>query len=66
MLTTPAFQSVPLPPKRDNSVSTDLGAARSFLHQLAVACTEGAISPNPQITLLALGLVAKAGGELIA
>jgi hypothetical protein len=63
MLTTSAFQSVP--PKRGDCVSVDLGAARRYLRELAAACMEGAISPDPRVTLLALGLVARAGAESI-
>jgi hypothetical protein len=66
MLRTTASQSVSLKRERDDSVSVDLGTARRYLRELAAACVEGATNPNPQVTLLALGLVAKAGGELIA
>jgi hypothetical protein len=64
MLATSAFQQS-VPPKRDDSVSADLSAARRYLRELAGACIEGAISPDPRVTLLALGLVARAGEESI-
>jgi len=63
MLTTPAFRSVPEP---DAAVHTDLCVARLHLRELAAACREGAISPDPRVTLLALALVARAGAELAA
>lgn len=50
-------------PEQDRAVH-DLGAARLHLRELAAACREGAISPDPRVTLLALALVARAGAEL--
>jgi hypothetical protein len=60
MLATSAFQSVP----PTDSVSVDLDAARRYLRELAAACAEGARSPDPRVTLLALGLLARQGAEL--
>lgn len=44
--------------------TVDLGAARQYLSALAGACEEGATSPDPRITLLAMAVVARAAGEL--
>jgi len=51
-------KSVAYPP------TEDLAVARRYLSALAGACTEGATSPDPRVTLLALAVVARAAGEL--
>ena len=48
------------------AVHTDPFAARLHLRELAALCREGAVSPDPRVTLLALSVVARAGQELEA
>lgn len=43
---------------------TDLTAARTYLHALSTVCREGATSPDPRVTSLALSLVARQAQEL--
>ena len=47
-------------------VLSDLTAAREYLHEMASACAEGATADDPRVTLLALGVLARAGSELEA
>ena len=53
------------PGQEQDKAVCDLGAARLRLGALSAACREGAISPDPRVTLLALALVARAGADLV-
>jgi hypothetical protein len=55
---------VPAPTDRLSEILTDPAVARQYLRQVSVACAEGATADDPRVTLLALGLLARAGSEL--
>ena len=48
-----------------SDMRADLSQTRDYLRRLSEVCREGASSNDPRVTLLALGVVARAATELL-